>query len=91
MASAVEAELGSLFKNAKEAVPLRATLTELGHQQSATPTQVDNSTAHRIVNSNIRERKSKAIDMQFYWAKDRVKQGQFKIYWKQGRNNKADY
>ena len=29
--------------------------------------------------------------MQFYWVKDRVKQGQFKMYWEPGRNNKADY
>ena len=29
--------------------------------------------------------------MRFYWVKDRVKQGQFKIYWEPGRNKKADY
>eukprot|EP00957_Ditylum_brightwellii_P157821 12012386-Ditylum_brightwellii.AAC.1 len=67
MASAAEAELGALFENAKEAVVLRTTLQELGHQQPATPIQVDNSVAHRIVNSNIPQRKSKAIDMRFYW------------------------
>eukprot|EP00957_Ditylum_brightwellii_P178470 13594519-Ditylum_brightwellii.AAC.1 len=63
MASAAEAELGTLFENAKEAVSLRAMLTELGHQQPATPIEVDNSTTHRIVNNNIRQHKSKAIDM----------------------------
>eukprot|EP00957_Ditylum_brightwellii_P186361 14189645-Ditylum_brightwellii.AAC.1 len=63
MASAAEAELGALFKNTKEAESLHAMLTELGHQQPATPIQVDNSTAHRFVNSNIHQRKSKAIDM----------------------------
>eukprot|EP00957_Ditylum_brightwellii_P200644 15295591-Ditylum_brightwellii.AAC.1 len=73
MTSAVEAELGALFENGKEAVSLSAALTELGHQQPAIPIQVDNSTTHRIVNSNIRQLKSKAIDMQFYWVKDRVK------------------
>eukprot|EP00957_Ditylum_brightwellii_P089696 6831256-Ditylum_brightwellii.AAC.1 len=66
MASAAEAELGALFENAKEAVLLRTPLTELGHQQPATTIQVDNSTTHRIVNSNIRQHKSKAIDMQFF-------------------------
>eukprot|EP00957_Ditylum_brightwellii_P071639 5446069-Ditylum_brightwellii.AAC.1 len=71
MASAAEAELGALFKNAKEAVALRTMLRELGHQQPATLIQVDNSAAHRIVNSNIRQRKSKAINMRFYWVKDR--------------------
>eukprot|EP00957_Ditylum_brightwellii_P018037 1359475-Ditylum_brightwellii.AAC.1 len=44
--SAAEAKLGALFKTVKEAVSLRATLTELGHQQQATPIKVDNSTAH---------------------------------------------
>eukprot|EP00957_Ditylum_brightwellii_P161152 12270382-Ditylum_brightwellii.AAC.1 len=91
MASAAEVELGALFKIAKKAVALHTTLQELGHQQPATPIQVDNSTAHGIVNSNIQQQKSKATDMQFYWVKGRVKQGQFKIYWEPGRNNKADY
>eukprot|EP00957_Ditylum_brightwellii_P071872 5462733-Ditylum_brightwellii.AAC.1 len=78
MASAAEAECGALFENAKEAVALRTTLQELGHQQPVTPIQVDNSVAHGIVNSNIWQQTSKAIDMHFYWVKDRVKQGQFK-------------
>jgi hypothetical protein len=29
--------------------------------------------------------------MRFYWIKDRVKQGQFKIYWGPGFQNLADY
>eukprot|EP00957_Ditylum_brightwellii_P047121 3578245-Ditylum_brightwellii.AAC.1 len=66
MASAVEAELGALFENVKEAMALRTTLRELGQQQPATPIQVDNSVAHGIVNSNIWQQKSKAIDMRFY-------------------------
>eukprot|EP00957_Ditylum_brightwellii_P171085 13024242-Ditylum_brightwellii.AAC.1 len=66
MESAVEVELGALFENAKEAVALCTMLQELGHQQPATPLQVDNSTAHGIFNSNIHQCKSKAIDMQFY-------------------------
>eukprot|EP00957_Ditylum_brightwellii_P026602 2011857-Ditylum_brightwellii.AAC.1 len=48
MTSAAEAELGTLFENANEAMLLWATLTESGHQQPATPIQMDNSTAHRI-------------------------------------------
>eukprot|EP00957_Ditylum_brightwellii_P204037 15337324-Ditylum_brightwellii.AAC.1 len=63
MASAAEAELGALFKNAKEAVLLHKTFKELGYQQPATPIQVENSTAHAIVNSNIWQQKAKAIDM----------------------------
>jgi hypothetical protein len=31
------------------------------------------------------------MDMYFYWIKDRVRQGQFKIYWGPGFQNLADY
>eukprot|EP00957_Ditylum_brightwellii_P206840 15350217-Ditylum_brightwellii.AAC.1 len=48
MVLASEAELGALFENAKEAAALQVTLKELGHQQPATPIQVDNSTAYGI-------------------------------------------
>eukprot|EP00957_Ditylum_brightwellii_P183031 13941315-Ditylum_brightwellii.AAC.1 len=67
MALAAEAELGALFVNAKEAAALQVMLEELGPLQPATPIQVDNSTAYGIVISSIRQQKSKAIDMQFYW------------------------
>eukprot|EP00957_Ditylum_brightwellii_P130241 9935480-Ditylum_brightwellii.AAC.1 len=84
MALAAEVVLRVLFENAKEAVSLHTTLNKLRHQHPATSNQVDNSTAHRIVNSNIRQCKSKTINVQFYWVKDRVKQGQFKICWELG-------
>jgi hypothetical protein len=31
------------------------------------------------------------MDMRFYWIKDRVKQGQFQIYWGPGYQNLAYY
>ena len=45
MSSAAEAELGALYINAREAVPQRITLTEMGHKQPQTPMQTDNTTA----------------------------------------------
>eukprot|EP00957_Ditylum_brightwellii_P135654 10344744-Ditylum_brightwellii.AAC.1 len=80
MASAAEAELGALFVNAKEAVALWVTLEELRHLQPATPIQVDSSTAYGIVKSSIQQQKSNAIDMQFYWVQDCIRQGQFRVY-----------
>eukprot|EP00957_Ditylum_brightwellii_P073215 5566088-Ditylum_brightwellii.AAC.1 len=47
----------------KEAAALRVTLEELGHLQPATLIQVENSTAYGVVNSSIRQRKSKATDI----------------------------
>eukprot|EP00957_Ditylum_brightwellii_P138297 10541055-Ditylum_brightwellii.AAC.1 len=63
----------------------------MGHPQPPTPIQVDNAVAHGIVNNNIRQRKSKAIDMRFYWVQDQVKQKQFIVYWEPGSSNKAGY
>ena len=41
MASSAEAELGALFLNCQEAVPIGITLEEMGHPQPPTPVQVD--------------------------------------------------
>ena len=91
MSSAAEAELGAMFINAREAVPARITLEELGHKQPKTPMQVDNSTAVGVVNNNIQPRRTKAMDMRFHWLRDREAQGQFRFYWRPGKDNLADY
>ena len=91
VSSAAESETAGLFTNMKEAVALRTTLEEMGHPQPATPIQVDNSTACGIANDTIKQRRSKAIDMRFYWVQDRVNQKQFHVFWKPGKENLADY
>ena len=91
MASATEAEVGALFHNAQDACMLRNTLEFLGHPQPATPIQTDNSCANGIANDTVKQRRSKAIDMRFYWLKDRVRQKQFNIFWRPGKTNRADY
>ena len=91
MSSAAEAERGALFINAKEAVYLRRILQEMGHQQPRTPIQTDNSTAEGVINARIRPKRTKSMDMRFEWLLDREQQGQFKIYWRPGKTNLADY
>jgi hypothetical protein len=91
VSSASEAELAALFHNGKEACPIRITLEELGYPQPPTPIQTDNSTAYGIANDTVKQKRSKAIDMRFYWIRDRVRQGQFVVYWKKGILNRADY
>ena len=91
MSSAAEAELGALFYNAKDGANLRTTLHDLGHPQPATPIQTDNACASGIANESVRQRRSKAMDMRFYWLRDRIKQGQFVIFWRRGIDNDADY
>ena len=91
VSSAAEAELAGLFHNAKESCPIRICLEEMGHPQPPTPIVTDNSTAVGIANDTIKQKRSKAIDMRFYWLRDRVKQKQFSILWRKGALNKADY
>jgi hypothetical protein len=91
VSSAAEAELAALFHNGKAACPLRVCLEELGHPQPPTPVVTDNSTAAGIANDTVKQKRSKAIDMRFYWIRDRVRQGQFHVYWKRGILNRADY
>jgi predicted transposase YdaD len=91
LSSASEAEIGALFENTKCATILRMTIEEMGYPQPPTPVQTDNSMACGIANDNIKQQRSRAIDMRFYWVRDRVKQNQFHIYWGPGKLNLVDY
>jgi hypothetical protein len=91
MLSAAEAEMGALFINAKEAVHMWCILHEMSHPQPRSPIQMDNLTAKGVINSRVRPKHTKLMDMQFEWLLDREQQGQFWIYWKPGKTNLADY
>jgi hypothetical protein len=91
MSLAAEAELGALFLNAIEGVYLRQILIEMGHPQPRTPLQTDNTTAEGVINNKIQPKRTKAMDMRFHWLRDREAQGQFRIYWRPGKTNLADY
>ena len=91
LSSAAEAELAALFHNGREACPMRHALEEMGHPQPPTPIVTDNITAAGIANDDVKQKRSKAMDMRFYWVRDRVRQGQFIVYWRKGALNKADY
>ena len=91
MSSAAEAEIGAIFINCQDSEPIRNALLELGHAQPPTPVQTDNSTANGFLNETIKQKRTKAIDMRFYWVIDRIKQNHFRIFWKPGSENLADY
>ena len=91
MSSAAEAELGALYINAREALPMRVTLWEMGHEQPPTPIQTDNTTALGVVTNNIQPRRMKAMDMRYHWLRDREAKSQFRWYWRRGTTNKGDY
>ena len=64
----------------------------MGHPQPPTPLQTDNSTAEGVVNNTVQPKRTKSMDMRFHWLRDRsVNQKQFRIYWRPGKTNLADY
>jgi hypothetical protein len=93
VSSAAEAETGGIYMGGKHTCPIRAALAELGHPQSitGTPFETDNNTAQGILNSKMRQRLSKSFDMRYWWMKDRINQGQFKLIWAPRKCNLADY
>eukprot|EP00957_Ditylum_brightwellii_P148232 11286722-Ditylum_brightwellii.AAC.1 len=87
MSSAAEAEIGALYVNTRKGEELRLALKEMGHPQPPTPVMTDNSTACGIVNKMVKQRRTRAIDMQFYWVRDRCAQNYFIVYWAPGEYN----
>jgi hypothetical protein len=76
MSLAAKAEVGALYINCREAIPIRHTLEFMGHPQPLTPMQMDNTTALSVINNNV-IKKLKAMDMKYHWLHDRESQGQF--------------
>ena len=60
--SAMETEVDATFYNAKEALPFRFILAEMGHPQPPTPMEVDNEIAIGFLKSTMKQKRSKAID-----------------------------
>eukprot|EP00957_Ditylum_brightwellii_P008561 649025-Ditylum_brightwellii.AAC.1 len=74
MGLAAEAEVGSMYANCQQGEEFCTALTEMGHFQPATIVITDNSTADRIVNGCVKQHRTRATDMRFYWIKDRINQ-----------------
>jgi hypothetical protein len=86
-----ETEAAGLFHNCQIACGIRTVLQEMGWPQPPTIVECDNTTAAGIANNTVKPKRTKAMNMRFWWVRDRVRQGQFKIQWAPGKDNKADY
>jgi hypothetical protein len=87
MASAAKAEFGTLFHRYRAPISRASTSSATSNPHS----HRHNLTAAGIANNTVKQKRSKAMEMRFYWIRDRVRQGQFDVYWQRGANNKADY
>eukprot|EP00543_Licmophora_paradoxa_P006328 CAMPEP_0202449314 /NCGR_PEP_ID=MMETSP1360-20130828/8052_1 /ASSEMBLY_ACC=CAM_ASM_000848 /TAXON_ID=515479 /ORGANISM="Licmophora paradoxa, Strain CCMP2313" /LENGTH=71 /DNA_ID=CAMNT_0049067193 /DNA_START=209 /DNA_END=421 /DNA_ORIENTATION=+ len=65
--SSAGAELVRIFHNGKDACLMRISTEEIGHPQLPTPITTDNSTAVGFANDDVKQKRSKTIDMRFYW------------------------
>jgi hypothetical protein len=91
MASIGEAEYAAAFYTAQMASGLRKTLSNLGYPQPPTYILVDNEVASGIANNTIEPKRTKSIDMQFHWLRDRVQLQEFIVIWRKGIYNLADF
>ena len=63
----------------------------MGHKQPPTPLQTDNAMSEAVSNGKIQPNRTKAMGMRFHWLHDRECQEQFRVYWRPGKLNYADY
>ena len=74
LASTAESEITILIHNGQEAVVLRTTLLEIKYSQLPTPIKTDRSTSSGIANKTFIPRKTRSMDIKYYWIRDRVTQ-----------------
>jgi hypothetical protein len=91
MALAAESELAALSVTAREMIPHRQNLIPMGWPQPKSPIQTHNLTAAGVTNKTIAPRRSKMMDMLFWWLRCHAPQDQFHYYWDANFKNWADY
>ena len=75
-----EAEIAGVYMNARMGIELRVMLMEMGHPQLETLLELDNTIAFGILMKQLLPKRSKAIDMRFFWLQDHSNQQQFNLY-----------
>ena len=91
MISAAGDEIGALYINTRQAIPVCRLLDETSLKQSATPIQTDNTTALGFVMKNLNPKATKSEDMNYWRMRDKQDQGHFSYYWGSGKRNDGDY
>ena len=84
-------KLEQYFKNYQTCLSMCTVLQKTGYPHTLTPIEVDNQCAVSILANTVRQRLSKSIYIRFFWARDRIRQDQFCVYWRPDKNDRADY
>lgn len=91
VSSVCEGEVAAGFLLAQLAMPFRVNLYEMGYPQDRTLLTTDNQCAEGIANKSIKLKRSKAMDMRYFWLRDRVEQGDFQVKWRRNTQSLADF
>jgi hypothetical protein len=91
VSSVAEAKLAGVFHTAQHGCSLCRILHELGYPQPPTHMRIDNTVAIGLAENKMNAKRSKAMDMRFFWVVDRIKQGQFVAELIAGKWNCADF
>jgi hypothetical protein len=90
-ASVAEAEIAGGFQTAQTATHHRRILADLGYPQPPTLLRMDNTVALGLASGQMNAKRSKSMDMRFFWLVDRVEQRQFCVAHIPGIWNIADH
>ena len=91
MSSVGETEYVACFLTGQHGAGFRQVLEDLGYPQPATYILTDNECAEGIANDTIKPKRTKSIEMQYHWIRDRVARNQFIVAWRPGAHNLADF
>ena len=91
VSSATATEYAAAFIVAQAAISIINTLADLGYPQLETEIFCDNKCAVGLANNTFNLKRTKTIDMRYHWIRDQVKQKVFKVTWKAGKLNLADF
>jgi hypothetical protein len=72
MSSVGETEYVACFLTGQHGAGFRQVLEDLGYPQPATYILTDNECAEGIANDTIKPKRTKGIEMQYHWIRDRV-------------------
>lgn len=76
---------------AQEGEYLRRVLDNIGYPQTPTLILCDNQCAVGLATNTVKAKRTKSTDMRYHWIRDRVEQGHFKVTWRPGEHNLADF
>ena len=86
----METELGGIFENCHKVTSMRTAQVNMVHQEPPTPVATENTAANSIFNRTAKQKIYQAIDMRWYWVRDRIRQHHFHVFWEEGKKNLAD-